>query len=329
MDKEYGGSSAVAISLTATDVEIAKIPKSDSNVVWNATAQTTIQTKAAAALSADNLDHLLLLDGATQKYPEQAVTDSILAKMLVKADPAVLSEYDNSTDSLEAISDKITALNNISTANVNTEVDNALNTIVPASPTAGSVNDILSKVAGGNTFDKSTDSLEMLSDKIGAFSGDGGAVADDSVKAILDIINTAVTTTLDGIVDNIILDTAIKVVASGSKTIGTGATKFLSVDSGTNGAEILSITVKGVVGADWTIDTYIPADDAVAAPAAGDKRATIAYVNTDAEGGQILVGGFPFNMFLDCTNDSGGDDNIDQVQIVYRSRGTLSLAWEA
>ncbi len=51
---------------------------------------------------------------------------------------------------------------------INAEVDTALNTIVPASPTAGSLNDFLSKAAGANTFDKSTDSLEALYDRISA-----------------------------------------------------------------------------------------------------------------------------------------------------------------
>jgi hypothetical protein len=53
----------------------------------------------------NDLDHLLKLDGATNVYPENCATDSILAKILVKADPAVPSQYDNSTDSLEAIAD--------------------------------------------------------------------------------------------------------------------------------------------------------------------------------------------------------------------------------
>lgn len=70
--------------------------------------------------------------------------------------------YDNTTDSLEAVSDKVTALNNISTANVNTEVDNALDTIVPSAPTAGSLNDALSIASGANTFVKATDSLEAI-----------------------------------------------------------------------------------------------------------------------------------------------------------------------
>jgi len=61
---------------------------------------------------------------------------------------------------------QITALENVSTTEVNTEVDSALNTIVPASPTAGSLNDFLSKAAGGNNFDKATDSLEAIADKV-------------------------------------------------------------------------------------------------------------------------------------------------------------------
>lgn len=50
------------------------------------------------------------------------------------------------------------------------------------------------------SFDNRTDSLEMLSDKFGAFSGDGGAAQDDSVKASLDLAHTDL--------DTIITDTA-------------------------------------------------------------------------------------------------------------------------
>lgn len=125
-------------------------------------------------------------------------------------------------------------------------------------------------------------------------------------------------------------DTQIKFAAAGSKTIASGAEKYLSIDSGTNGAEIISITVKGVVGADWTIETYIPAEDAIAAPAAGDKRDEDTYLNGEDKGGQLTnIGAIRYNMFLDVTNDSGGSDNIDEVIVAYRSAGTLSLAWEA
>ena len=130
-------------------------------------------------------------------------------------------------------------------------------------------------------------------------------------------------------VDVILLDTQIRRIASGSKTIATGVTKYLSIDSGTNGAEILSIVIKGIVGADWTLGVYIPVEDAVAAVQASDKRDEIKYTNTDTEGGLLQGFGLPYNVFLNFTNDSGGDDNIDEVIIVYKSRSTLTLTWEA
>lgn len=46
----------------ATAAEMAKVPKSDSSVSWNATALTAIQTKVNAALVALHLDHLLAED---------------------------------------------------------------------------------------------------------------------------------------------------------------------------------------------------------------------------------------------------------------------------
>jgi len=85
------------------------------------------------------------------------------------------SSYDPDIHSVEAIGNdtdtliaNIAALNDLSTAEVNSEVDSALNTQVPASPTAGSLNDILSKAAGGNTFNKTTDSLEAIRDALPA-----------------------------------------------------------------------------------------------------------------------------------------------------------------
>jgi hypothetical protein len=45
-------------SLTATAAELAKVPKSDSNVTWNATALASIQSEANDALVANHLDHL-------------------------------------------------------------------------------------------------------------------------------------------------------------------------------------------------------------------------------------------------------------------------------
>lgn len=51
---------------------------------------------------------------------------------------------------------------------------------------------LMTKQSGGDTsdFDNSTDSFEAISDKIGAFTGDGGAAQDDSIKASLDLAHT-------------------------------------------------------------------------------------------------------------------------------------------
>ena len=146
----------------------------------------------------------------------------------------------------------------------------------------------------------------------------------DDFKVIYDDV-----VTVDGIVDNILLDTQLKFAVSGSKTIATGVEKYLDIDSGTDGAEIISITLKGVVSADWTVELHIPTDDGVASPAAGDKRAEETYVNADTVGGQLKnIGAIRYNMFLDITNDSAGDDDIDEVIIAYRSRGTITATWE-
>ncbi len=94
----------------ARDILIGKVPLSDGSISWNATALGAIEGEATDAIEADDLDHLLKLDGATQVYPENMATDSILAKLMVKADPAVPSTFNNSTDSLEAIADAVAAI---------------------------------------------------------------------------------------------------------------------------------------------------------------------------------------------------------------------------
>ncbi len=133
---------------------------------------------------------------------------------------------------------------------------------------------------------------------------------------------------VDGIVDNILLDTQIRTVQSGVKAINAGITKYLHIDSATNGAEILSIAIEGVIAHDWTLDVYVPAADAEAATQAKSKRDTVAYLAADTEGGLLKPFGIPFDCYLDFTND-GVNDQIDQVTVTYRSRAALTLTWEA
>jgi hypothetical protein len=179
---------------------------------------------------------------------------------------------------------------------------------------------MLSKTSDTSSYNLATDSLEMLSDKLGEFSGDGGNNADDSVKSILDIINTAVTSSL--------ADTQIRVIAAGAKTIGSGFSKYLSIDSGTNGAEILGIVIKGVVQNDWGLGIYVPAADGVATQEDEDIRESIEYTSDDYWGGMLTPFAIPFNCFLVFGNEGMAENAIDQVQIVYRSRAPLTVAWE-
>ncbi len=102
---------AISDAVSAAAGDVTEIPSETNAKTFNATALASIEAEATDALEAEHLDHFLQLDGATQKYPENCETDSILAKILVKADPAVPSQFDNSTDSLEAIRDNIDTLN--------------------------------------------------------------------------------------------------------------------------------------------------------------------------------------------------------------------------
>ena len=79
----------------------------DADGGFDSEAKADMQAECTSAIAADDLDHLLELDGATQKYPENCATDSVIAKMIAKGDPATPSTYDNATDSLEAISDYV------------------------------------------------------------------------------------------------------------------------------------------------------------------------------------------------------------------------------
>ena len=132
------------------------------------TGQTNLQTLLAALAIPDTAGKGLFVELATDRLDSASYGLSALK------------------DLIDAIQTDVTALNDISTAQVNTEVDNALDTIVPASPTAGSINDALSKVAGGNSFDKETDSLEAISDSVSTGTLEIEAGAGSTTTKIID-----------------------------------------------------------------------------------------------------------------------------------------------
>lgn len=153
--------------------ELAKVPKSDSTVTWNATALASIQTEANDALIANNLDHLLLTPVAEDMTAQCAdgtifgrllggpdtsafigtdcITDIHAAIVALAADvgdaglDSLVSKVDGITTEMAKVpkSDSNVTWNVTALGSINAEVDAALNTAIPSSNTADSVNDIL------------------------------------------------------------------------------------------------------------------------------------------------------------------------------------------
>jgi len=198
-------------------------------------------TGCTVAIEADDLDHLLTLDGATQVYPENCATDSIIAKILVKADPAVPSEYDNSTDSLEAISDALAAGTGCTVAIEADDLDHLLKLdgATQVYPENCATDSILAKIlvkadpAVPSEFDNSTDSLEAIADAIGVAQADLNILTGASGANLL-------TATQDSI-DAIEADTAV--IEPGAKRIAVKATGDMT---GMDTGEVL-FTVTGAV----------------------------------------------------------------------------------
>ncbi|KKM77536.1 hypothetical protein LCGC14_1368970, partial [marine sediment metagenome] len=144
------------------------------------------QTAARAAIDDAELDHLCELDGATQVYPENAVNDSIIAKMLCKGDPATINTYDCQTDSQEAISDFVRTG---TTLGAGIQLDHLLKTttgqtldqtLVTYTADFSVMAHVMSATALGSTFTASTDSLEAIAAALLAGTGATAAlVADD------------------------------------------------------------------------------------------------------------------------------------------------------
>jgi len=72
-------------------------------VVRTGSIQTTVETID------DNTEHLYaLIDGGSNAYPDSVVQESVIAYLMSKSSDPINTSYDNTTDSLEAISDLVT-----------------------------------------------------------------------------------------------------------------------------------------------------------------------------------------------------------------------------
>lgn len=114
------------LATLATAAELAKVPKSDGTATWNATALGSIQSEATDALNAYDPPTRAELTTDTNSVLTavgDVPTNSELATALAAADDAVLAA--------------IAALNNLSAAEVNAEVVDALATDTYAEPGQG------------------------------------------------------------------------------------------------------------------------------------------------------------------------------------------------
>jgi len=126
-----------------------------------------------------------------------------------------------------------------------------------------------------------------------------------------------------------LVTTEIRTIASGSKSADAGDSKHLEIDSGTNGAEILSIIANGNWSSNkWVVGLYIPRADGFLSPDAADKKDELDWA-LNSEAGLIPgIIAFPYNMFLKFNNTGAVSATINDVVVMYRSKGALSLTWE-
>lgn len=213
---------------------------------------TQVNTEVDTALSDINLDHLLSV-----AVTGTDVTDnSVIARMVSKSATADWDTFSNTTDSLEAISDtsggdataanqttiinNIAALNDLSAAQVNTEVDQALvdinldhllSTSVAGADVAD--NSVIAKMvskdgisADWDTFNNATDSLEAIRDRgdsdwiTGGGGGDATAANQttiiNAISALNDLSAADVNAEVDTALSDIALDHLLSVAVTGT-----------------------------------------------------------------------------------------------------------------
>lgn len=124
-------------------------------VPWNASWDAEVQSEVEDGLVVHRLDELLNADSDIDGAAPPTV-GSVFHELMSKSTGSFT--FDQTTDSLEAARDNIgttggaivlakttniTGFNDLSAAQVNAEVDTALDTAIPGVPTAGSINDVI------------------------------------------------------------------------------------------------------------------------------------------------------------------------------------------
>lgn len=170
------GTGAIVGNKLYGDTEAAILDPGSMYVFGNVLS-TAIDNEGIPRWVMDNgIDHLCALDGTTQIYPENAVDDSIIAKLMTKSDPAAVADYDNSTDSLEAIADALTMTTK--SAVTSSAIPNNTQTAAIATVTTGGawLADIIVQtdatgLAGPTNIEISVDNIK------GAYTGPDSSIA--------------------------------------------------------------------------------------------------------------------------------------------------------
>ena len=300
---DYGQTDTVAVPYFPNATGVARM---------SATELAEVEAEATDAIEADHLDHL-----AAVSVADEIVNESFLADITSATQD--WSTFTSSTDSFEAISDKITALTGYIHAGTNSAATSTtpvvaaligygedyfntdwvmvvlLNADAPGTAPEGDVRDITNYVtvsgtftidatsaalanndivmvarkeshvlagiasgtgvyptgvandsilamilsksgeAAASSYSNTTDSLEMLSDKLGAFAGTAGAGANESLLADMVLLQVDIQT--------IITDTAAMDDASGMQTLtGTAAVSTTGI-TGAPTAQTLADTL--------------------------------------------------------------------------------------
>lgn len=180
-------------------------PEGQCRQITDYVSDTGLFTTVAFGANVEANDIVLVLHESIALMGLHA--DATLAKMVddswiahILAIDGDVSDYDDNTDSLEAIRDHATTIKTDTTA-----IIEDVSAAVPLTPTANSLQDIISKLDGANTYDNTLHSLEAIGDLVTATAQATNVTtaleADD-----LDHISNA---NLPGALDGSVTDTSI------------------------------------------------------------------------------------------------------------------------
>lgn len=250
----------------------------------SATDADTVTT-STAALSDDAITAAKIADNAIDAG---AIAAAAIDAATFAAD-ALQAMQDEAEDALEGENlDHVAKTAVANNADMTTEI------------TDGTIlSNILTKGSDTSDYDPATDSLEMLSDKAGGFSGDGGANQDDSVKASLDLAHTDLDAILadtgtDGvaIADGYITSAKFGASAIDSTVIAAGAIDAAAIAAGAIDADAIAddaIDAASIATGAFTADAF--AANAIVAATLNADCITNAKIADDAIAAENLATG--------------------------------------